>query len=200
VNGKTNEDCPGHWHSTQDVYVNGERISFSHPKFKLEGGQGMPVSSHMHQDSDAQMHFEPSTAHTCIPYGDFTRFIDMDLEPGKLTLDGAHAELGQAGTYRDNSTHTLRAEHCIGTATSCDDWENITISKLVKRQLQPNERVLIHYDNGTADEAAMRQTATSHAIQGSSGGGGGSSLVPAVGVGILGLVVLGAWHAMSRRV
>lgn len=187
--------CPGHWHSSQDVFVHGERIGFNHPKFKLEGGQGMPVSSHMHQDSDAQWHWEPTTANTCIPYGDALRFVDMDLEPGRLVLDGAHADLGQAGTYRDGENGTLVAEHKVGDG----DWEEISISRLVDRQMQPDERVLIRFDNGTTDVAAMRQQAESHQIQGSSGGTGGTNYVPVFGVGLIGLVVLGAWHMLSRK-
>lgn len=199
VNGAKGADCPGHWHASQDVFVHGERISFNHPKFTLEGarsyGGSMPVSSHMHQGDDAMWHFEPSTPNTCIEFGDALRFVDMDLESGRLVLDGGHEALGQAGTYRNGENGTLQAEHKVGDG----EWEDISISSLNRRQLRPDERVLIHFDNGTADQELMRSTAEAHSIQGSSGVGKGSGYVPAVGVGILGLVVLGAWHSLSRK-
>lgn len=201
VDGRSSAECPGHWHSSDDVFVHGQRVPFSHPKFTLEGsssyGGSMPVSSHKHQGDDFMWHFEPSTANTCVPYGDGLRFVDMELEPGRLVLDGAHAA-PYAGTYRDGENGTVRAEHCLGSATSCEEWQPISISRLLDRQLRPNERVIVWFGNETEATAEMRETASAHNIQGSSGVGG-SSYVPAVGVGILGLVVLGAWHALSRK-
>lgn len=196
VQGGQGPNCPGHWHSSQDVFVHGERISFNHAKFTLEGGQGMPVSSHLHRGDDSMWHWEPSTAETCVPYGDALRFVDMELGNNRLALDGAHAELGQAGTYTNGDNGTLKVEHKVGEG----EWETISVGALLDRQMRADERVLIHFDNETVSSqqlATMRSTAESHSIQSSSAGTG--SYVPAIGVGILGLVVLGAWHALSKK-
>lgn len=199
VNASQTQDCPGHWHSTMDVYVNGDRVTFNDPKYDLNGaranGGSMSLAAHMHQPDDAMWHWEPVGA-DCIPLGDVLDVIDMELTSSKLVLDGAHEKYGDAGTFTENETHKLSAWHRIGEG----DWEEISIRKILDRQAQPDERQLIVFGNETEEQMApFRAKADSNNLQGSSGGQGGASYVPVVGVSIMGLVALGVWHSLSRK-
>lgn len=195
VTANNAKPCPGHWHASQDVYVNGERMSYQHPKFTLEGRLGMPVSTHMHDGNDAMWHFEPQAGTQCSPFREALAFVDTDISPGKLVLDGVHEDLGQAGVFTDNGTSTLRAYHRVGG----EDWQSISIPSLHGRQLQPDERVLIVYGNETDDQLApFKAKADGNEIQ-SSSRITGPSYVAATGVGLIGLIVLGAWHALSKK-
>lgn len=187
-------ECPGHWHSTMDVYVEGARISFAHPKFTLEGsaanGGSMTAAAHMHRSDDFMTHMEGR----CVSFEEFVGYLDMGLTSDRLVLDGAHVALGQAGTYEEAGNNTLQAMHRLPDG----DWESIGIGTLLDRQLLPNERVLVVYgdDDSTAIES-FQDAADQHTIQSSSARN--TSLFPAVGVGIMGLVVLLGWHAMSKK-
>ena len=198
TNAAQGTECPGHWHSTQDVYVNGQRVSYLHGKYDLNGarvnGGSMSVSAHMHntQGNDYTWHFEPPTAQTCIPFADALRVVDTEMSGDRLVLDGVQSI---TGTFEANSTHTLRAFHRVGDG----DWQDISIGRLNDRQLRANERVLLVFGNSTEDVSPFQAAADGRAIESSSGTGGSSTWVPVFGVGILGLVVLGAWHALSRK-
>lgn len=197
ISASRGPECPGHWHSTQDFYVNGDRVSYLHGKYDLNGaranGGSMSVSAHMHNTggNDYTWHFEPPTARKCIPYEDALRVIDTDLSKDRLVLDG---EQDITGDFRVDSNHTLRAFHRVGDGA----WDSISIGSLLDRQLRPEERLIVVYGNATDDIAAFQAAADSHAIESSSDVSAGS-LVPAVGVGILGLVVLVGWHILSRK-
>lgn len=201
INAGQPEGCPGHWHSSFDVFVEEEdgsahRIRFDRPKFTLEAGEGMPISSHLHRGSDWQWHFEKTASRSCTPFGDALEYVDAELAPGRLELKGAHAEFtpSQAATYTDNGTRVVQAQHRLEGGS----WEPIPVSRLVERQLQPDERVLILYGNFTTPEmASLQQAADSHAIEDSLVAQ--KSYVPAVGVGLLGVVALWMWHAISRK-
>lgn len=198
VNASKGTDCPGHWHSTQDVFVNGERVSYLHGKYDLNGarvnGGSMSVTAHMHntQGNDYTWHFEPPTASTCVPFGEALDVVDTRISSDTLVLDGAQSV---TGTFEENATHELRIYHRVADG----DWESISAGKLNDRQLRANERVVIVFGNSTEDVSPYQAQADSHAIESSSGTGGSSGWVPVVGVGILGLIVLGAWHGLSKK-
>lgn len=197
VNASQTQDCPGHWHSTMDVYVNGARVSFNHPKYDLNGaranGGSMSMAMHMHQPDDAMWHWEPVGA-DCAELRDALRHVDMELTSSRLVLDGAHEQLGVSGTFTENETHKLSAWHRIGDG----EWEEMSISRILGRQPQPDERQLIVFGNET-DVTPFQAKADSNNLQGSSGSQGGASYVPVVGVSIMGLVALGVWHSLSRK-
>lgn len=193
------ESCPGHWHSTVDVFVDGKRVSYAHPKFTLEGsaanGGSMSGGSHMHQGEDWMWHFEAVAGTTCTELGKALRSVDTELSPGRLVLDGGHEDLNQAGTYVANDTATLRAWHRSGSG----DWQTIGINALAHRQLKGDERVIVVYGNDTDEGiAAFQAKAEANSMQGSTPERG-PSYVAATGVAIMGLIVLGAWHALSRK-
>jgi hypothetical protein len=186
--------CPGHWHSTVDVYVLGERVSFDHPQYTLEGSDRMPFSSHLHRGKDWEWHWEPQGGEDCIPLGEGLDYVDMEVSGTRLVLDGTHDQLGQSGTYTEEGNNTVFAIHRVGEG----EWDTIGIGSLNDRQLKPDERVIILYGNYTDEQmAGYKELADGRTIQGSSEGKG--SFVPAVGVAIIGLIVLAGWHALSKK-
>jgi len=149
--------------------VHGDRMSYEHPKFQLEGNQGMPVRTHLHRSADWQWHFEPVDGEECIPFQEALATVDTELEPGRLVLDGGHADLNQAGTFEDGGNGTLVAFH----REDGGDWQPIGIAGLDARQPSPGERILIAY--GSAQEMDLeaweaeadgRQLAQSYAANG----------------------------------
>jgi hypothetical protein len=200
VNASQTKECPGHWHSTMDVYVNGQRVSFNHQKYDLNGasrnGGSMSLAMHMHQPDDALWHWEPQGGADCAELRDALEHVDMELTSSRLVLDGAHEQLGLSGTFTENETHKLSAWHRIGDG----EWEEMGINALLGRQPQPDERQLIVFGNQTEEQMApFRAKADANNLQGSSGSQGGASYVPVVGVSIMGLVALGVWHSLSRK-
>ncbi len=145
-------DCPGHWHSTFQVYVDDERISYSHPAFDLSGDT--PMSSHLHQPNDNMWHFEPNPKE-CIGFAVPLGHVDTKVSSGKLVLSGHHDSLGQAGTYTNEGNRTLQIFH----APDGENWQSISSGKLNKRQLLDGERVLILFGNYTEERIAQLQDA-----------------------------------------
>jgi hypothetical protein len=199
VNARDTKDCPGHWHSTMDVYVNGQRVSFKSPKYDLNGGGSggsMGLSIHMHQPDDAMLHWEPQGAIECIPFREALSKVDMELTSTQLVLDGAHEQLGLSGTFKADAQHNLTAWHRVGDDGS---WEKVSISKVLSSQQQRGERLLIVYGNETEAQLAPYQAkADGNNIQQNSEPAG-VSYVPVIGVSIMGLVALAVWHALSRK-
>ncbi len=147
---KSAGECPGHWHSTYNVYVDDDRISYQHRAYNLGAGGNTPMSYHLHQPNDYMIHFEPPTG-GCIGFDEFLRVVDTEITSSSLTLDGAHADLNQAGVYTNEGNRTLHLYH----APNSDDWKEISAKALNKRQLLDGERVLIAF--GEYSEARIEQ-------------------------------------------
>ncbi len=147
-------DCPGHWHSTMTLYVNGERVTFTgNPQYTLEGGT-MPVKTHMHRGSESLWHFEP-TSKECIKYSAALERVDMNMSPDKLVLSGSyHAEQGWGGTHTVNETHKLTAWQKPWQG----NWTQISIAKLDKMQVPDGYEILIVYGDEDADGIAELQS------------------------------------------
>jgi hypothetical protein len=144
------EECPGHWHSTFNVYVDDERISYDHAQYDL--GQQTPLSYHLHQPNDALIHFEPPRTE-CIPMETFLSAVDTTIGEGIISFDGNHASLGQAGTYENDGNRTLQ----FFIAPTGDDWEIIGADELNERQSLDGERMLILFGNYTDERIAQLQ-------------------------------------------
>jgi hypothetical protein len=152
--------CPGHWHASFTVVVDGERVDFTHPGFQFEGaGQpglnnNMPLSSHIHRGDDYEWHFEPNPSR-CQGFGQVTQFVGMHLERDRLTLGGHHASIPlgdtgrmQGGEYVVEGNKTLRAFHQVDG----EAWKEIGIGDLLDRQLRDGERILIMYGDHTPEQ------------------------------------------------
>jgi hypothetical protein len=149
-----------------DLYVNGTRVSFAHPKYTLEGRQGMTVETHLHQGNDWQWHFEPLGAERCIPLSTALAHVDAELASDRLVLDGAHAEMGQAGTFRTGAGLVLEAHHRLAEGA----WEPIGIADVASAQPARGERVVVAFGSPPADDwAAWQAAADARTLQASSG-------------------------------
>lgn len=154
-------ECPGHWHLSFDLYVNGTRVSYDHAAFTLEGRQGMPVETHLHRGSDWQWHFEPPGQERCIPLSSALAHVDTQLAADQLVLDGTHAELGQAGTFQAGGGAVLEARHRVSGA-----WATILIGDLVGRQPEGGERIVVAFGPPSdAEWDAWQAVADGRALQ-----------------------------------
>src|ERR1051326_9207458 len=105
-------DCPTHWHATFDVYVPSkdnasqpEQVTYRSNYYDIAGGQ-MPERAHMHQsDGYNQFHFEQ--AGTCVGVREAFSYVETKLTSTSLSLTGHHADLGHAGTWKNNATAHL---------------------------------------------------------------------------------------------
>jgi hypothetical protein len=165
------EPCPGHWHSTFEVFVPGpggqpEKIDMATPRgangafyYDLSGGAGMAVAVHMHQQGaeagaadarPAQWHFEPLDS-SCIGVKTALHAVEIDATATSLKLFGAHAQVHQDRTWEANATHTLRLfveSKANGTWT----WGERTWSSLKSHQMQDGERLLVAFGKYTPDQ------------------------------------------------
>jgi hypothetical protein len=102
--------CPGHWHSTFAVVVDGQRVQYGQPPYNLDSpgepaGGVMPISLHMHSPDDQSLHFEPSTP-SCLSVADTVRRLGTQINGDSITFTSGQS---QSGTFTANATHTLRA-------------------------------------------------------------------------------------------
>lgn len=193
-----NQDCPGHWHSTMNVFVDGQQVVFTaNPAYTLEGGT-MPVTTHMHRGSESIWHFEP-TSRDCIPYSDALRRVDMDLGSDRLELSGDyHQQRGWGGTHVGNETHSLHTwmKEWEG------DWEPVSASSLDSMQVPDGAEVLIVYgeENETAALGIYQDQVVAypagHAPQDSTGSN--LPLGPLFGLTAFALVGLLVWRSVTK--
>ncbi|MEK6976045.1 MAG: hypothetical protein AABY18_06855 [Candidatus Thermoplasmatota archaeon] len=154
---KNQGECPDHWHATFDVYVqddNGtaQRISFRHPDFDLS--RNTPMRSHMHQrDGKNQFHFEQGAQ--CVGVEEAFGYVDVELNANSMTLQGAHAALGQEGTYREEGNKTLEAY----VQSPSGEWRHPSVKSILDYQLKDGESILILYGNYTDEQVAQFQAA-----------------------------------------
>lgn len=191
---KYGQDCPGHWHSTMDVWVDGQKVVLAHPKFQLEGNQGMPISTHMHRGSEGVWHFEPSPSR-CIDFEEALGYVDIDLQSDRMVLDGAHADLGQDGTFVEGGNNTLTAYY----KPYGGSWHTISSSRLNNRQLADGSSVLILYGDYNETQVQEYQDTTIPLPGNLRPAGDKFPLVPVMGVTILAVVILAVWNGMSRK-
>lgn len=145
-----NLECPGHWHSTMKVYIDGSEVRFD--GYNLESGT-TPMSNHFHRgDSQKWLwHFEPGIPR-CIEFEDAARDIDVDVSKDRIRLTGAHEAQPWGGTHQAEGDKKVQAFHNVH-----GDWESISISKLNKRQLVDGEQLLILYGDYGEEEISNFQ-------------------------------------------
>ncbi len=144
------ESCPGHWHSTFDVYVDGQKVAFTaNPAYTLEGGQGMGIRTHMHRGAEGIWHFEPPTI-ACGEMVDAMDLLDMKVSSTAMTLSGGYHDVnGWGGTHTvdgNNSLHILYKEFD-------GEWTEMSASAFNKFQPLDGSQILIVY--GSEDAAAL---------------------------------------------
>lgn len=174
VTAKGQGKCPGHWHATFDVYVQGNdgnvtRESYRNAAFDLNGQT--PLRAHMHQsDNKNQFHFEQGGL--CVGVKEALGYVDTTLTANELKLDGHHQAMGQAGTYKPegNKTLTVYVEHVSDRhyqlrngvkviASETLEWKKQTAKSVLDYQLKDGERILVLYGDYTEDQVHQFQAA-----------------------------------------
>lgn len=148
-NASNRANCPGHWHATFAVYVEGERVPFPQPPYLIAPQGKLPLSMHMHTPSQETLHFEPAQPE-CLGVKDTMELVDVDLSQSKLTLSGGHEQDAFGGTYEESGNKTLR----FFTQERDGDMQEEPWSELRDRQLKDGEKMLIVYGNDTDEEVA----------------------------------------------
>ena len=142
---ETRRECPGHWHSTFQVWIDGERVPFPQPPYMLAPQGKLPLSMHMHSPSQEILHFEPSPKPECLGVADTFDLIDVDLGQDRIVLDGEH---GMDGTYEAEGNKTLR----YFLQPKDGDLREVEWSSLRDRQLANGEKLLVAFGTYTDDQ------------------------------------------------
>ncbi len=194
----TGELCPGHWHSTMDVYIDGEPLRFDHPAWTLEGRQGMPLRSHMHQGSPGIWHWEPQGSSICIPFNEGASHADLELQDDRLILNDRHADVGQDGEYVDGADGKQLVVYMKPWG---GDWEEVEAGWFADRQMMDGEKVIIAY--GTPEDTEMglvtsMTTPLSDSLQ-PNDTGRQFPVIPVVGISVIALVFLAIWNNIRSK-
>lgn len=167
-------DCTAHRHATFAVFTPGpdgmRRLNMSAPKdsrgyayYQLGIARNMTVAIHMHQagaeqgSADlavSQMHYE--SPGTCGTITASLTAADIHASSLGLTISGAHASVGQAGTWNTNATHAVHLytrpsdEACV--------WSERPLSGLAE-VVPDGLSFLVAFGNPTAAEVSAMQAA-----------------------------------------
>lgn len=142
---ETRGNCPGHWHATFQIFVDGERVPFPQPPYLMAPQGKLPMSLHMHTPSQEILHYEPPQP-DCLGTGDAFETLDIDLGASKLTVGEDHGPL--AGSYENDGNSTLR----YFVQMRDGEMEETTWGDLGGRQLKNGEKLLIAYGDYSEDE------------------------------------------------
>ena len=142
---ETRGNCPGHWHSTFQIFVDGERVPFPQPPYLMAPQGKLPMRVHMHTPSQEILHFEPPQPE-CMGTAEAFEIVDVELGATTMTIGEDHGPL--AGTYENEGNNTLRffVQPRDGTMSET------TWGDLDGRQLENGEKLLIAYGQYTEDE------------------------------------------------
>lgn len=137
--------CPGHWHATYYLILNGEKVDYR----AYDLGSPLPVQYHLHTPNDYTWHFEPSSPR-CIEFAMALSDVHTVLGNNSITLtDDRHAANGVAATYTAEGARAVQAFHATGWS---DKWLMIAIDQLNQRQLEDGEKVLVLFGAYTQEE------------------------------------------------
>ncbi|HUR62620.1 MAG TPA: hypothetical protein VM286_09690 [Candidatus Thermoplasmatota archaeon] len=168
------EECPGHWHATFNVFVPGpdgqpKKVDMSTPVasngahyYDLSGGAGMGYDVHMHQSGPeagaldarpAQLHFEP-VDNSCVSVKSALHAVEIDADASTLKLFGGHQQVQQDHTWTANGTAGL---HYYLEAKDGGNWtwSERSWDSLKGHQMQDGESLLVVF--GNYPEATVRQ-------------------------------------------
>lgn len=151
--GSIGPDCPGHWHATFDIFVDGQHVAFvDNPAYRITGEGGtLPLETHMHRGQDRVWHFEPSVER-CIDLGDAAARVDVTWTSDSLSLSGSyHDSRGWGGTHSDGDNGTLQ----FWVHGWNGEWKQVTGPQLADKQAPDGEQVLILF--GDLDAATVQQ-------------------------------------------
>lgn len=135
-------DCPGHWHSTFLVFMDGHRVRFDRPVFFQTPGDIHDY--HMHAD-DQVMHYHPPFRDGCTPFSHFLLRLGITLDGSSIAFNENFG--ANQGTYPVDPAHQLALRY----APFGEPWREVGWGELGGRQLGPGDKVLVSYGNLTGD-------------------------------------------------
>jgi len=140
-------DCPGHWHASVGIYVDGERVRFPQPPYNYERDP-VPgeheVSLHMHAPDQEQLHFEPRVER-CVGLRDTLEELGVRLTSTSITFEGAHEGQPYAGRHVEEGNKTLRVFLQLPT----EHKREAEVRDVLDYQLRDGEKALILYGEYT---------------------------------------------------
>lgn len=131
------EECPGHWHATFLIVMDGHAVHYASPAFFRAPGRGI-ASFDLHAD-DQVMHYHPQFGERCAGPGRFLAHLGIRPGDSSLEFDGKFG--ANAGTYRDNATHRVEVHYQRWNGT----WEQVEWSDVAHRQMRPGDKLLVTY-------------------------------------------------------
>ena len=144
------DGCPGHWHAGYAVYVDGEQLRFN-PNGPAGDAQNTPPVG-MHRSAAGWKWSVPSSPWMWNPTGDAFEKLGVDISGDELTVSAAHP---QAGTYKENATHSVRVFHQEWEGT----WTEVSnVGSFLGKQLGNGDRVLITYGPAGEDVSALQES------------------------------------------
>jgi hypothetical protein len=145
--GRT-QDCPGHWHSTFLVVMDGHPLHYGRPVF-YSAPNGIKDYD-LHAD-DQVMHYHPQMRDRCIPV---SRFLDhLGIRPGDRAITFSDSFGANAGTYRDNATHHLEIHYQEWNGT----WQQVRWKDVAGKQMRPGDKLLVTYGALTPEVVAGQE-------------------------------------------
>lgn len=173
---KNAEDCPGHFHATFGMFIPGdngtfEQVDFASPRapggrayydFGGSGGAPFSLSIHMHQSGaeqgssalgPSQLHFEPPTANSCVPFEDVLHALEVEASDTRLELKGAHAQVDQDGTWTASGNETLH----VYIQDEDGAWSESKYSSWKNKQLPDGYSILMAFGSYTDEQIEQMQ-------------------------------------------
>jgi hypothetical protein len=143
-------DCPGHWHSTFLVVVDGHPVRYARPVF-YRAPDGVKDFD-LHAD-DQVMHYHPQARERCVGAASFLDHLGIRPSGGAIAFNENFG--ANAGTYRENATHRLEVHYQEWNGT----WRQVEWDDVGGRQMRPGDKLLVTY-GALTPEIVQAQRAT----------------------------------------
>lgn len=171
---KNAQDCPGHFHVSFGIFIPGangtfEKVDFAGPRapnggiyYDFGNAGGFSLSTHMHQSGaeqgssalgPSQLHFEPPTANSCVPFEDALQAIEVEASNTRLELKGAHAQVDQDGTWTASGNQTVH----LYIQDAQGDWSKSSVSAWRGKQLPDASSFLLAFGDYTDAQVEQMQ-------------------------------------------
>ncbi len=138
-------ECPGHWHSTIGVWVEGDRVGFPQGPYELGSGSAagqMGMGIHMHAPDQETLHYEPVGGAKCVGVQDTFEELDIALAGDSITISGAHQK---QGTWTANETHVMQ----FWITSNRGELKQWAWADVKDRQLLDGEKLVVVFGDET---------------------------------------------------
>lgn len=96
------EGTAGHWHGAYSIWIDGERVQFTHPTYTSPAAstEEETQGTHVHGD-DGVYHFHPRPSTLCVSWNEAFDLLGAEVTSNGITLDDTNALQGEhEGTVR----------------------------------------------------------------------------------------------------